>query len=246
MLDLLFLLLVALLTTFATGLGVVPVALLGERAQRSAPLLLGLASGVMLVAAIVGLLLPAIDEGSTSEVVGGLIAGALFLVVAERAFKPERGFMGQTGEGVRASALVFIVLAIHSLPEGFAIGSAYASGDTALGVFVIAAIAIQNIPEGTAVAVPMQQAGFGFSRQFWAAVGTSIPQPIGAVIAYLAVHEISALLPISFAFASAAMLTLVAIEMLPSAYSGEGRGAPTLGIVAGAGLMLGLGAVLGV
>lgn len=246
MIDLVVVALLGLGTALATGLGAIPVAVLGDRAPRSGPLLLGLAAGVMTVAAVVGLLLPAIDEGSGAEVAAGCVAGALFLLFAERVLKPDASFMGKTGAGARSSALVFMVLAIHSLPEGFAVGSAYASGDVALGVFVIAAIAIQNIPEGTAVAVPMQQAGFGFGRQFWAAVGTSLPQPLGAVIAYLAVNQVSALLPVSFAFAAGAMLTLVLIEVLPDAYkSGDWR-LPSAGLAAGAALMLGMSAALGV
>ncbi|HSC22007.1 MAG TPA: ZIP family metal transporter, partial [Solirubrobacterales bacterium] len=139
-----------------------------------------------------------------------------------------------------------IVLFVHSLPEGLAIGTAYASDTAGLGLFVIVAIAIQNIPEGTSVAIPMETAGFGRARQFWAAVGTSAPQPVGAVIAYLAVEEVSALLPFSFAFAAGAMLSLIAIEMLPQAYAGRGRFGPTFGLLAGAGVMLGLDLLLGV
>ena len=91
--------------------------------------------------------------------------------------------------------LVFSVLFVHSLPEGFAIGTAYASDTAGLSLFVIVAIALQNIPEGTSVAIPMQRAGFTPWQQFWAAVGTSAPQPIGAVIAFLAVEQVGALLP---------------------------------------------------
>jgi zinc transporter, ZIP family len=116
---------------------------------------------------------------------------------------------------VRASVLVFVVLLVHSLPEGFAIGTAYASDTEGLALFVILAIAIQNIPEGTSVAIPMEAAGASRSRQFWAAVATSAPQPVGAVLAYLLVEEIEALLRFSFAFAAGAMLALVVAELLP-------------------------------
>jgi hypothetical protein len=80
---------------------------------------------------------------------------------------------------------------------------------------VILAISIQNIPEGTSVAIPMAEAGFGHGRQFWAAVATSAPQPIGALIAYFAVEQIEGLLPFSFVFAAGAMLALIVAEMLP-------------------------------
>jgi ZIP family zinc transporter len=74
----------------------------------------------------------------------------------------------------RTSVLVFLVLFAHSLPEGFAIGTAYASDTGGLSLFVILAIAIQNIPEGTSVAIPMAAAGFSRARQFWA---RSAPAP---------------------------------------------------------------------
>ena len=131
--------------------------------------------------------------------------------------------MGRTGPGARTSALVFLVLFVHSLPEGFAVGTAFASDRAGLSLFVILAIAIQNIPEGTSVAIPMAAAGFSRTRQFWAAVATSAPQPVGALIAFLARRaDRSGLLPFSFAFAAGAMLALIVVEMLPKAYCGPG------------------------
>jgi ZIP family zinc transporter len=137
------------------------------------------------------------------------------------------------------------VLFVHSLPEGFAIGTAYASDVAGLSLFVILAIALQNVPEGTSVAIPMAEAGFTRSQQFWAAVLTSAPQPIGAVVAYLLVETIRGLLPFSFAFAAGAMLSLVASDLAPRALRGHAeRG--LAGIGAGAAVMLLLSAVLGV
>ncbi|HSS31827.1 MAG TPA: ZIP family metal transporter [Solirubrobacterales bacterium] len=233
-------------TALATGLGAVPVFLLGSRAAALAPTLLGFAAGVMGVAAVAGLLIPASEEGSTLEVLGGFGVGVAFLAFARWRFSPDAGFMGRTGPGARTSALVFLVLFVHSLPEGFAVGTAFASDRAGLSLFVILAIAIQNIPEGTSVAIPMAEAGFGRRRQFWAAVATSAPQPVGALIAFFAVEEISGLLPVSFAFAAGAMLALIVVEMLPKAYEGPGRLAPSTGIAAGAALMLVLSLVLGV
>jgi ZIP family zinc transporter len=235
-------------TALATGLGAVPVFMLGQqRAARLAPFLLGLASGVMAVAAIAGLLLPATDEGSSVAVITGFFVGVVFLAAVWKLMRPDAGFMGRTGPGSRTSALVFLVLLVHSLPEGLAIGTAFASDRAGLSLFVILAIAIQNIPEGTSVAIPMEQAGFSRGRQFWAAVMTSAPQPIGALIAYLAVEEINGLLPFSFAFAAGAMLALIVVELLPKAYAPPARRSePSVGIVVGASLMLVLSLILGV
>lgn len=244
--DLLILFLAACGTALATGLGAIPVWFLGDRAAALTPFLLGIAAGVMGIASIFGLLVPAAEEGTVWEVLAGLLVGGVLLGVARRRLRPEAAFMGRRGPGARTSALVFAVLFVHSLPEGLAVGTAYASERVGLGLFVIVAIAIQNIPEGTSVAIPMETAGFSRARQFWAAVGTSAPQPVGAVIAYLAVEEVTALLPFSFAFAAGAMLSLIAIEMLPQAYAGRIRAGPTLGLLGGAGLMLALDLLLGV
>ena len=224
------LVLVATATTIATGLGVIPVAILGERARELRAALLGVASGVMLVAAIVGLLLPALDEGSGGDVVLGLAAGVVFLLVAGKLVGEAPP--GLLGDGDRTWVLVFLVLLVHSFPEGFAIGTAYASSTAGLGLFIVVAIAVQNIPEGTSTAIPM-------------ATATSIPQPIGAVIAYLLVEEIAALLPISFAFAAGAMLALVITSVFPDAWRERRRDA-LAGALAGGVFMLGLSAVLGV
>jgi ZIP family zinc transporter len=240
------LLLAACGTALATGLGAIPVFLLGSRAKRLTPLLLGFAAGAMGVAAIAGLLLPALEEGTPAEVIAGLVVGAGFVWFARQRLDRDVGFMGRDGAGARTSALVFVVLFVHSLPEGLAVGTAFASDRSGLSLFVILAIALQNVPEGTSVAIPMQEAGFSRGRQFWAAVATSAPQPVGALIAFFAVEEVSGLLPFSFAFAAAAMGALVAVELLPKAFAGRDVGGAVGGILAGAALMLALSFALGV
>jgi zinc transporter, ZIP family len=233
-------------TALATGLGAIPVFLLGDEAERWRPALWGLAAGVMGVASIVGLLEPALDEGSTAAVLAGLTGGIAFLFVTRRVLSADVHVGELRGADVRSSVLVFSVLFVHSLPEGFAIGTAYASDTAGLSLFVILAIALQNIPEGTSVAIPMARAGFSPAQQFWAAVGTSAPQPIGAVVAFLLVEEVESLLPVSFAFAAGAMLTLIAAELIPQILRGERRGSACLGAAVGAAVMLGLSAALGV
>jgi ZIP family zinc transporter len=151
---------------------------LGRRAATWQPALWGLAAGVMTVASIVGLLKPALDEGSLAAVATGLAAGIAFLVVTRLALSSSRPHIGHfRGADVRTSILVFAVLFVTAFPR-VAIGTAYASETAGLGLFVILAIALQNIPEGTSVAIPMADAGFSHRQQFWAAVGTSAPQPV--------------------------------------------------------------------
>jgi ZIP family zinc transporter len=232
-------------TALVTGLGALPVAVLGARAERLRPAMYGLAGGTMAVAAVAGLILPALDEGGAGavEVAGGAAVGIGFLVAARR-FVGERRERWSTAQA-RTTALVFAVLFLHSLPEGFAIGTAYASSTEGLGLFVVVAIAVQNIPEGTSVAIPMSATGASGRRMFWAAVLTSAPQPVGAVIAYVLVEEIASLLPVSFGFAAGAMLALVTIEVMPLGL----RASPTAaiaGAAVGAAGMVGLSFALGV
>ena len=234
-------------TAFATGLGAVPVFLLGHGVGRFRPLLWGLAAGLMTVASVVGLLAPALEEGSGAAVAGGLVAGVVFLLVTRRALASRDVHVGVLrGAGVRRSLLVLGVLFVHSLPEGFAIGTAFASDREGLSLYIVLAIALQNLPEGTTSAIPMQQAGFRAAQQFWAAVLTSVPQPVGAVVAYLLVEEIDALLPVSFAFAAGAMLALVALELVPQAFTRRTWRSASAGAAAGAAAMLALSALVGV
>ena len=245
--DILVLVLAGTATAFATGLGVLPVFLMGSKAELLRPILLGTAIGAMTVASLLGLLKPAIEEGGTVEIVLGLFAGGLLVVGAHRLLARRDVHVGDLrGSGVRLSVLVFGVLFVHSLPEGLAIGTAYASDLAGLSLFVILAIGLQNIPEGTSVAIPMAEAGFSRSSQFWAAVLTSAPQPVGAVLAFLVVEHVRGLLPASFAFAAGAMLALVAFELVPQAFGPSRWLRASVGSAAGAAAMLVLAAIAGV
>ena len=237
----LILLLAATGTALATGLGAIPVFFLGPRAALQ-PLLLGIASGAMAVASVVGLILPGLDEASPSSVGAGVAVGAGFLLGVRGALEARQRHLHRAmSAGLRASILVFVVLLVHSLPEGFAIGTAYASDTVGLSLFVIVAIAIQNIPEGTSVAIPMAAAGFSRSRQFWGAVATSAPPRAQRCVP--ARRGDRALLPVSFGFAAGAMLALVVVELLPDALRGGRRAAAFRRRWRG---LLGLSAALGV
>jgi len=241
--DVLTLLAAGTATALACGLGAVPVFLLGERARTLASLLWGLAAGTMLIASIVGLLAPALRDGSVVEVaVGGLVGVAFMLVARERFERP----VPSRSPGQARGLVIFAVLAVHSVPEGLAMGTAYASSTAGLGLFVILAIGLQNIPEGTSVAIPLQAEGATRARQFWAATATSIPQPFGAVAAYALVDQVKSLLPLSFAFAAGAMLALVLVEMGPAAFEGGRPRQALAGAAIGAALMIALSVWLGV
>jgi ZIP family zinc transporter len=169
----------------------------------------------------------------------GVACGALFLAAVRRGLRehePRGGLLWSAGG--RRAALVILVLFVHSLPEGFAIGSAWASGTAGLGAFVLVAIAVQNVPEGTATAIPLAIAGVGRAGQVGAAIATSLPQPLGAVLAFLLVDQIRALLPFSFGFAAGAMLALVIADVAPDAWRSGGRGRASAGALAGGALMV--------
>jgi ZIP family zinc transporter len=217
--ELLMVSLAGVATMLATGLGAVPVAILGHRAQDWRPWLCGLAIGAMTVAAVIGLLKPGLKLGTELQVYGGAVAGAVMFFALRGALRHHDASLGKLrGADVTRAIVIFSVLFAHSLPEGFAVGTAYAAPDKNVSVFVILAIALQNIPEGTSVAIPLEDAGVKFWKQFWIATGTSLPQPIGALIAFALVDQISSLLPVSFGFAAGAMLVLVAIEMVPQGF----------------------------
>lgn len=207
-------------TMLATGLGVIPVYLLGARAQYWRAVLVGIAVGAMFVAAFVGLLRPGLQVGSVAQVYGGALVGAMMFFAVREALRRRDGddVTHLRGADIRRAVLIFSVLFAHSLPEGFAVGTAYAAPDRNVSIFVILAIALQNVPEGTSVAIPMRDAGVGFWKQFWVATATSLPQPVGALVAYALVDQVESLLPVSFGFAAGAMIALVAVELVPDGF----------------------------
>ena len=232
-------------TALATGLGAIPVFFLGARAAVLRPALWGLAAGVMAVASWEGLLAPALREGEPPAIAGGFVAGVLFLAITRRAVRGHQQ-PGALALARGRAALVIIVLSVHSLPEGLAIGTAWGSDVEGLGLFVLLAIALQNVPEGTVTAIPMAEAGASRTAQFWTAVLTSLPQPVGAVVAFLLVDAVEALLPVSFAFAAGAMLALTVTDLLPEALRRGGRATGVVGIVVGALTMVAAGEWLAV
>lgn len=242
--DAIVLTFVAAGTALATGLGTLPVLWLGDRVVAWAPALWGTAGGVMTVAAVVGLLLPALDRADMLEVAAGALTGALALAFARREINRHEVRLGVLDAAAsRRGWLVAGTLFAHSLPEGLAIGAAWATED-AVGIFVVVAIAIQNVPEGMVTALPLTAAGLSPARVFWAAVLTSVPQIPGALIAYWAVTAADRVLGFSFGLAAGAMLALVFREIAPAA--AERPAAGLAGAVIGAGTMLIFAALVGV
>lgn len=242
--DIVVLAIAASATVLATGLGAVPVVLLGaSRTERVHSGLSGFAAGSMGIASVVGLLVPGVSDGGILPVAGGAGAGVLFLAMVRRRFEkyevlhggPDRGWL-----------VVAIVLFAHSLPEGLAMGTAFGSETAGLGAFVVLAIALQNVPEGTATAMPMQAAGYGPLSQVGAAIATSFPQLPGALVAYALVEAVEPLLPALFGFAAGAMLALALVDLAPDALAGGHRAQGVLGVAIGGLMMIALAPVTGV
>ena len=179
----------------------------------------GFAAGVMTAASVWSLLLPAIDwadmgRWSFLPAAGGFWLGVLFLRLLERLL-PE-------AVTDRSTTMTLLAVTLHNIPEGMAVGAAYA-GCVAAGAaapaaaFTLAlAIAIQNVPEGAIVALPLRIAGAGKGRAFLGGVLSGVVEPLAAGVTVLAAALIVPALPWLLGFAAGAMLYVVAAELLPT------------------------------
>jgi ZIP family zinc transporter len=236
-LDTVFIAVVAgLAASLACGLGVLPLLLRRIDPAHHAGMGYGLAGGLMFAASVYNLILPGLEIGggerslrSLLTVVGGILAGCAFIALVERHLPHESASDDDktyNAWGGRVGMLVFIAMCAHSIPEGVAVGVGYTSdklieGAAKLGPTLALAIAIHNIPEGLAVAIPMRSRGASITRCFWAAVLTSLPQPLAAIPAVLLAWFFNPLMPIMMGFAAGAMIFLVVLELIPQALAQE-------------------------
>ncbi|MFC3476229.1 ZIP family metal transporter [Halobacterium litoreum] len=225
-----FVFLAGLLTDLATGLGALPFFFVDDVDDRWRVGLWGLASGIMLSASGFGLFREGLNYGTPLEVAAGAGAGVLLVVAAERIID-DYEFAPREIAAADFKKLVLIagVLTVHSFPEGVAVGVSFADmgldgGYPILGfsvpllaVFMTIAISIHNIPEGLAVSIPLHEHGARRWKLVGVAVFTSVPQPIGAVLAFGFVQVARTLLPVGYGFAGGAMVFLVLHEFIPEA-----------------------------
>ncbi|MEL6821196.1 MAG: ZIP family metal transporter [Calditrichota bacterium] len=221
-----------ILASLACGLGVFPLLIKRLDPSKHTGIAYVLAGGLMFSASVYNLILPGLTLSSheirwedTWPVLVGMLFGAFFLSLTNTYLTRERLEQRSWKRwGSKAEILIFIAMAVHSIPEGVAVGVGYASEaiyDNALGTYMAVAIGIHNIPEGLAVAIPMRAAGSSIHRTFWAAVLTSIPQPIAAVPASMASWIFQPLMPVFMGFAAGAMVFLVILEIIPDALEEE-------------------------
>ena len=226
-----------LITDLATGLGVFPFFFVKEFSKKRLVILWGLASGIMLSASFLGLIpegLSAAQEyplyGSEYFAVGlGLLTGILLVIGAQRLIDEVELDPGTFEEAdFKKMVLILGILTVHSFPEGIAIGVSFAElglggsglwlGIPAIAITMTIAISIHNIPEGVAIAIPFKANGVSNWKTVGAAVFSSVPQPIGAVIAYYFVTQAQQVLPIGYGFAAGAMIYLVLTEFVEEAF----------------------------
>ena len=227
-----------LLTALGVGGATLIGSLLGfafkDISHRFSDIVLSFAAGVMLAAAVLGLILPAVEYGGQwglLYVVPGIFVGALCLNLVDKLVPHLHKMVGPDIEPHNNASLnkvlLFVVaIAIHNLPEGIAAGVGFGSGDASQALLIAGGIALQNIPEGMVIIGPMLASGVSARRTMVAASLTGVVEVIGTLIGYLAVSVSTAILPFALAFAGGTMLYVISDEMIPETHAhGSERGA---------------------
>ena len=214
--------------------------------HKFSDIVLSFAAGVMLSAAVLGLILPSLDYGGKYGLlitIAGIFAGALCLNLIDKLVPHLHKLVGtDTEEHNNANlskVLLFVTaIAIHNLPEGIAAGVGFGSGDTSRALMIAGGIALQNIPEGMVIIGPMLAAGVTPKKTFLCAMATGLVEVAGTFIGYFAVSIASAVLPFALAFAGGTMLYVISDEMIPETHAhGHERGA-TYALLVGFCIML--------
>ncbi len=227
-------LLTALGVGAATVLGAVIGFLFQNISHRFADIVLSFAAGVMLAAAVLGLILPSLEYGGSYGIlitVAGIFTGAFCLNLIDKLVPHLHKMVGADSESHHnanlSKVLLFVAaIAIHNLPEGIAAGVGFGSGDHNQALMIAGGIAMQNIPEGMVIIGPMLAAGVTPRKTFVCAMLTGLVEVVGTLIGYLAVSISTAILPFALAFAGGTMLYVISDEMIPETHAhGSQRGA---------------------
>lgn len=217
-----------------------------KASHKFSDIVLSFAAGVMLAAAVLGLILPSLESGGKYGLViaiAGIFAGAVCLNLIDKLVPHLHKMVGSDIEEHENKSLSKVLLfvtaiAIHNLPEGIAAGVGFGSDNTAEALVIAGGIALQNIPEGMVIIAPMLAAGVTPKKTFVLAMLTGVIEVIGTLIGYFAVSISAAILPFALAFAGGTMLYVISDEMIPETHShGSERGA-TYSLLAGFCLML--------
>lgn len=210
----------------ATIIGVIIGFLFQKVPHEFNDVVLGFAAGIMLAAAVIGLILPSLEEGTIWISLAGILVGALFLNALDYLTPHLHHITGMDQEAHRDrqsqinKILLFVMaIAIHNLPEGIAAGVGFGTENIGNAITVAVGIALQNIPEGMVIVSPLILAGIPKIRVFFIACFTGIIEIAGTLIGYMAVSVSVAILPFALAFAGGTMLYVISDEMIPETHS---------------------------
>ena len=240
-----------LITALGVGCATIIGAVIGmffkNLSHKFSDIILSFAAGVMLSAAIFGLIIPSLEYGGKYSLlitVAGIFTGAAVINVLDKLVPHLHSLVGIESEEHRGNAkinkvLLFVTaIAIHNLPEGIAAGVGFGSGNVSQALLIAGGIALQNIPEGMVIIAPMLSAGVSPKRTFIIAAITGVVEIVGTLIGFFAVSISNAILPFALAFAGGTMLYVVSDEMIPETHAhGAQRGA-TYALLTGFCLML--------
>lgn len=241
---------IVLLTALGVGGATVIGALIGflfkGTSHKFSDIVLSFAAGVMLAAAVLGLILPAVEYGGKYGLIHtvlGVFAGAFCLDLIDKLVPHLHGLMEKEPEPHRDTRLdkvkLFVTaIAIHNLPEGIAAGVGFGSRNEAEALMIAGGIALQNIPEGMVIIGPMLASGVGKRKTFLIAAFTGVIEVVGTLIGYFAVSLASAILPFALAFAGGTMLYVVSDEMIPETHADGHQKGATYALLVGFCVML--------
>ena len=239
-----------LLTAIGVGGATIAGALIGfifkNISHRFSDIVLSFAAGVMLAAAVLGLVIPSLEYGGKYGIVItviGIFAGALCLNLIDKVVPHLHKMIGADIEAHNnanlSKVLLFVTaIAIHNLPEGIAAGVGFGSGNTSQALIIAGGIALQNIPEGMVIIAPMLSAGVSPKKTFVCAMITGFVEVFGTLIGYFAVSVASFILPFALAFAGGTMLYVISDEMIPETHAHGCECGATYALLVGFCLML--------
>ncbi len=248
-----------LLTALGVGGATVFGALLGfafkKISHKFSDVVLSFAAGVMLAAAVVGLILPSLEYGkkfSLPVTILGIFAGAICINLLDKVVPHLHSPAGkeiethpEKTEQINKILLFVLAIAIHNFPEGIASGVGFGTDNTAEALVIASGIALQNIPEGMVIIGPMLAAGISRRKTLLCAIGTGVIEVVGTLVGYFAVTVSSAILPFALAFAGGTMLYVISDEMIPETHSHGAERAATYSLLVGFCLMLATDFLLG-
>ena len=231
----------------ATVIGAIIGFIFKKISHKFSDIVLSFAAGVMLAAAVLGLILPSLEHGGKYGIVitvAGIFAGALGLNLMDKLVPHLHRLVGTDIETHRNAqsldkVLLFVAaIAIHNLPEGIAAGVGFGGGNTADALIIAGGIALQNIPEGMVIIGPMLAAGVKPRRTFVCALATGLIEVAGTLLGYFAVSVSAVILPFALAFAGGTMLYVISYEMIPETHSHGHESGATYALLVGFCVML--------